>query len=113
MYTAFNPCEENNGNCSHLCLLSSSVSTGYSCACPASLINTINEPNLCKSKHQVYFLKLCMNSSDKFIPIDPPYLLFSFYSTYYNYIQRSKLDGSDRVTLYVGNRPDALAYDYK
>ena len=44
---------------------------------------------------------------------DPPYLLFSFHSTYYNFIQRSKLDGSDRVTLYAGNRPEALAYDYK
>lgn len=50
-----------------------------------------------------------------FNPTDPPYLLFSFYSTYRNYIQRSKLDGSDRVTLFNswGNRPRAIAYDYR
>ena len=41
---------------------------------------------------------------------DPPYLLFSYY---YNYIERSRLDGSERVTLYRGNRPHALAYDYR
>ena len=30
-----NPCDANsNGGCSHLCLLSSTDSRGYSCACP-------------------------------------------------------------------------------
>ena len=29
-----NPCEENNGGCSHLCLLSAIDPRGYSCACP-------------------------------------------------------------------------------
>lgn len=44
-----NPCTENNGNCSHLCLLSSISPTNYSCGCPDGLINvnTDNE-NLCK-----------------------------------------------------------------
>lgn len=31
-----NPCRRNNGNCSHLCLLSP-VKPGYSCACPTGV----------------------------------------------------------------------------
>lgn len=31
-----NPCRRNNGNCSHLCLLSLNKS-GYSCACPTGV----------------------------------------------------------------------------
>ncbi|XP_052873130.1 low-density lipoprotein receptor-related protein 6 [Anopheles cruzii] len=38
---AGNPCRRNNGNCSHLCLLSTSstggASSGYSCACPTGI----------------------------------------------------------------------------
>ena len=33
MLTALNPCGNNNGGCTHLCLLSSTDSRGYSCAC--------------------------------------------------------------------------------
>ena len=29
-----NPCLDNNGNCSHLCLLSSSDTDGFGCECP-------------------------------------------------------------------------------
>ena len=29
-----NPCELDNGNCSHLCLLSVEEEAGFSCACP-------------------------------------------------------------------------------
>lgn len=32
-----NPCKVSNGNCSHLCLLSSVSSKGYSCACPTGI----------------------------------------------------------------------------
>ena len=44
-----NPCGESNGNCSHLCLLSSTLPEGYSCGCPAGLINTENQ-YLCECK---------------------------------------------------------------
>ena len=38
------PCSENNGNCSHLCLLSaSSNSSGYSCLCPFGMMLDTNE----------------------------------------------------------------------
>ena len=32
-FSAPNPCEINNGGCTHLCLLSSTNSSGYSCTC--------------------------------------------------------------------------------
>ena len=46
------PCAENNGGCSHLCLLSFARSSGYSCVCPdgvdpqdCSGENTVELPN--------------------------------------------------------------------
>ena len=44
-----NPCAENNGNCSHLCLLSSAVSEGYTCACPDGLVNS-EDQNVCRGE---------------------------------------------------------------
>lgn len=44
-----NLCAANNGNCSHLCLLSSTALAGYSCACPDGLINSDN-PNICRGE---------------------------------------------------------------
>lgn len=32
-----NPCAVDNGNCSHLCLLSSDTPEGFACACPDRL----------------------------------------------------------------------------
>ena len=36
--TVTNPCGNNNGKCSHFCLLSATNASGYSCACPDSLM---------------------------------------------------------------------------
>lgn len=36
-----NPCEKNNGGCSHLCLLAP-YPPGYSCACPIGIKNVNN-----------------------------------------------------------------------
>ena len=33
MVSIANPCDDNNGGCSQLCLISSNSSTGYGCAC--------------------------------------------------------------------------------
>ena len=33
-----NPCYQNRGNCSHFCLISSTTSTGYRCACPDGMM---------------------------------------------------------------------------
>ncbi|PIK56419.1 putative low-density lipoprotein receptor-related protein 4 isoform X3 [Apostichopus japonicus] len=35
---AVSPCGSNNGGCSHLCLLSPSSRTGYTCACPTGVV---------------------------------------------------------------------------
>ena len=40
-----NPCETNNGDCSHLCLLSATHSSGFSCACPDSLLLDYDQKN--------------------------------------------------------------------
>jgi len=43
LFPATNPCEVNNGNCSHLCLLSSISAEGYKCACPDNQVLTDNQ----------------------------------------------------------------------
>ena len=37
IFIAPNPCEPNNGGCSHLCLLSTATG-GFTCACPDGMI---------------------------------------------------------------------------
>ncbi len=111
--TVPNPCGDNNGNCSHFCLLSSTFPEGYACACPDGLINTVNS-NVCKCKH--YFLFKCTNKAIPnlfYVSTAPPYLLFSYYTGSYNFIQRSRLDGTERTTLYFGRRPRALSFDFR
>ena len=41
--TGTNPCLNSNGGCSHICLLSATNSSGYSCACPDSLVLDENQ----------------------------------------------------------------------
>lgn len=43
------PCAGDNGNCSHLCLLSSTAPVGYSCACSGDYVLTENQTH-CKRK---------------------------------------------------------------
>lgn len=47
------PCEDNNGNCSHLCLMSSTALQGYKCSCPTGIKLIDN--------------KTCANRVEKFI----------------------------------------------
>ena len=37
-YSGTNPCQVNNGGCTHLCLLSSVNASGYRCVCPDGYI---------------------------------------------------------------------------
>lgn len=46
---AANPCANNNGNCSQLCLLSATAPAGYSCACNDDYILTQNQTH-CERK---------------------------------------------------------------
>ena len=49
-----NPCRVNNGNCSHLCLLSTN-SRGYSCACPTG-VKLLTETQCADGPQNVIFL---------------------------------------------------------
>lgn len=51
---SFNPCEKNNGNCSHLCLLSTNLAH-YSCACPTG-IQLEPDGKTCRSSAQKLLL---------------------------------------------------------
>ena len=46
------PCNNDNGGCSHLCLLSSTDSRGYSCLCPEEM--TLDEGGLVCTHGKVY-----------------------------------------------------------
>lgn len=48
-----NPCRHNNGNCSHLCLLSSEK-PGYSCACPTGV--KLIDKHTCASRSEQLLL---------------------------------------------------------
>ena len=73
------------------------------------MIPTYVEVRLTIRNATIYLLKFVNHT----LSTVPPYLLFSYYTRSYNYIQRSRLDGSERVTVYRGGRPHALAFDYK
>lgn len=52
--TASNPCRSNNGNCSHLCLLSTNEK-GFSCACPTG-VKLLNDTQCADGPQNVIFL---------------------------------------------------------
>nr|XP_046910125.1 low-density lipoprotein receptor-related protein 5-like [Dermatophagoides farinae] len=52
---SFNPCDRNNGGCSHLCLLSSANPSHYSCACPTGVILK-SDNRTCHSNAQKFLL---------------------------------------------------------
>ena len=50
-----NPCYQNQGNCSHFCLISSTTSTGYRCACPDGMM-LINDTDCGRTYFRVIIL---------------------------------------------------------
>ena len=54
--SASNPCENNNGGCSHLCLLSSTDPRGFSCVCPDEM--TLHNDNITCSQSKLFFIKI-------------------------------------------------------
>lgn len=53
-----NPCQEDNGNCTHMCLLSSTYPEGYGCNCPDGLV-LAGDGRTCSS---MFFLMICFMS---------------------------------------------------
>ncbi|OTF78010.1 low-density lipoprotein receptor-related protein 6-like protein, partial [Euroglyphus maynei] len=52
---SLNPCDQNNGGCSHLCLLSSASPSHYSCACSTGIILK-SDGHTCHSSAQKFLL---------------------------------------------------------
>ena len=51
-----NPCDMNNGGCSHLCLLSSTSARGFTCVCPDNMLLGIDGLSCTEGKLQSLFL---------------------------------------------------------
>ncbi|XP_058789142.1 low-density lipoprotein receptor-related protein 6 [Phymastichus coffea] len=63
-----NPCKNNNGNCSHLCLLSTKA-PGYSCACPTG-VKLLDDYNCAKGPQEL--LLIVQRNEISMISLDSP-----------------------------------------
>ncbi|EDV28584.1 uncharacterized protein TRIADDRAFT_19424, partial [Trichoplax adhaerens] len=135
---AHNPCGHNNGNCSHLCLISpsqgnNSQSTGYTCACPTGV--SFKSGKVCHSG-PINFLLITRRSDLRWMSLDAPQFIdvriniqdikHAFDVTYdpvdhYIYwadniiqaILRAKLDGSGASVIIPNiQSPEGLAIDW-
>ncbi|XP_049888265.1 low-density lipoprotein receptor-related protein 6 [Pectinophora gossypiella] len=127
------PCKDNNGGCSHLCLLAPS-DPGYICACPTGVKLRENSNTTCYNSPQSLLLvaqrsiisKISLDSPD-FTPYTLPLkdlkraLTIDFDpKTEYIYwadsmaktISRARLDGSEQsVVIHSSGVPDSIAID--
>ena len=103
---AFNPCLLNNGNCSHLCLLSAISASGYTCACPTGLMPDNNGKD-CFCMHFNYYLILI--TSILYGITVSPYLIFT---NRYN-IYRVEVDGTGLQSLKSVSYAYGVDFDYK
>ena len=55
-------------------------------------------------------MKAYNNVTDTNHSIVPPYLLFSYSN---GYIQRSRVDATERVTVYRNSQPRAVDFDFR
>ena len=106
-FTGTNPCDLlDNGNCSHLCLISGTNSSGYSCACPDSLVLDENKRDCIGKRYYgctfKYYYML-------FLYTDPPFILISDNL----YLWRMNIDGSAYTRLLTYNYIHGLDFDYK
>lgn len=112
LYAVRNPCTVNNGNCSHMCLLSAVAPSGYSCACPNDYILTENQTHCMRkmdlSHYETRFILLSYFCT--YLISAPPRLLFSVYSAL---VRRVNTDGQNLITLYSATYPRALDFDFR
>ncbi|XP_012250592.2 low-density lipoprotein receptor-related protein 6 [Athalia rosae] len=130
---ADNPCKPNNGNCSHLCLLSPKY-PGYSCACPTG-VKLIDDTTCADGPEQLLLIvqrsEICRISLDSpdytsfalpltgikhaiAIDFDPLDEMLYWTDEEAKGIRRASLNGSgqeDIVTTEVEN-PDGIAVDW-
>lgn len=128
-----NPCKYNNGNCSHLCLLSTNVA-GYSCACPTG-IRLISSTKCADGVQDLLFLvqrtqisRISLDSPDfTTIPLslgkvkyaiaidyDPVENFVYWSDEEVNAIRRARQDGSGHMDIITTGiqHPDGLAIDW-
>ena len=72
---ASNPCARNNGDCSHLCLLSTAFG-GYTCACPDGLnLRLATNQRTCTSLSSGIYHSACPNESLQYLHTNATYVL--------------------------------------
>lgn len=128
-----NPCEPNNGGCSHLCLLSQ-YSPGYSCACPIG-IKLLDNKTCADGPQEMLLLArrpeidiVYLDSPDysyKFLPlVDIKFAIAVDYDPVDDFIywsddevkkiQRARRNASDQQDVVVSDieNPDGIALDW-
>nr|XP_049697020.1 low-density lipoprotein receptor-related protein 6 [Helicoverpa armigera] len=127
------PCKENNGGCSHLCLLAPTP-LGYECACPTGSKLKENSNTTCHDSPQSLLIvaqrsaisKISLDSPD-FTPyalplkdlkraltvdFDPKYEHIYWADSLAKTISRARLDGSEQtVVIHINGVPDSIAID--
>ncbi|XP_026739011.1 low-density lipoprotein receptor-related protein 6 [Trichoplusia ni] len=133
MPTGDYPCKENNGGCSHLCLLSPTP-PGYECACPTGSKLKENSNTTCYDSPQSLLIvaqrsaisKISLDSPD-FTPytlplkdlkraltvdFDPKSEYIYWADSLAKTISRARLDGSSQqVVIHSSGVPDSIAID--
>lgn len=128
------PCTENNGGCSHLCLLSS-IPPFYSCACPTG-VKLMDDGKTCRSSAEKILLlarrvdirRISLDTNDYtavVLPIkgikhvvaldyDPVDGKVYWTDDDLHIIKRSMLNGSEQETIVMNevNHPDGIAIDW-
>ncbi|XP_011154181.1 low-density lipoprotein receptor-related protein 6 isoform X2 [Harpegnathos saltator] len=128
-----NPCRQNNGNCSHLCLLSTSK-RGYSCACPTG-VKLVDNFTCAKGPEELLLIvqrsEICRISLDSpdytnfvlpltgikhaiAIDFDPVDEMLYWTDEQAFAIRRAYLDGSGQQNVIVTEvmNPDGIAIDW-
>ncbi|KAG1652486.1 Low-density lipoprotein receptor-related protein 6 [Nymphon striatum] len=130
----FTECDENNGGCSHLCLLSSSKSK-YSCACPTGVLLLEDKKTCARGPQNILLLArktdirlISLDTSDytdKSLPLkDIKHTIAIDFDPVENYIywtddvaraiRRAKLNGSGQENLFTKeiSHPDGISVDW-
>ncbi|XP_033324031.1 low-density lipoprotein receptor-related protein 6 [Megalopta genalis] len=127
------PCDKNNGNCSHLCLLSSSE-PGYTCACPTGvklvdnftcaerpeeLLLIVQRNEICRISldspdYTNFVLPLTGIKHAIAIDFDPVQEMLYWTDEEACAIRRASLDGSNQENIIVTEveNPDGIAVDW-
>lgn len=77
-----NPCAENNGNCSHLCLISYNNTVG--CVCP-HLMELASDGKTCKRKDIILLLPVALLHNTLCIYVMKNYLVYLLYPTQWEF----------------------------